>query len=249
MPRIICFTAPKGGCGSTFVCSSLALSLSQSGMSVLALDMCFEKGTLDFALGFQNDYVYTLSDVSDGTCSLCECAVTQGQLSFVRAGYEKNNADINAIGDILKSSEYDYVLIDILSIGSDECDFVSDFADKLVIVTDPTHASCKICDIYLSEIDFSDISIVVNKIIPSYVKNNIQMTVDEVLDTLGIPLLGLVPWCPIAYAENTEFKDNYLNTAFSNIALRLGGDRVPAMEISKVYDCFKLSRNLTKGRK
>ncbi len=250
MPEVIVFTAPKGGCGSTFVCSSLALSLSQSGMSVLAVDMCFERGTLDFALGFHNDYVYTLSDVSEGTCNLCETAVTQGQLSFVRAGYEKNNADIYAFKDILCSCHYDYVLIDIPGFDRDIRDKVLDFADRLVIVTKPMEDSCKMCDMYLSDIDFSDISLVVNKIIPSYVKTGVQMTVDEVLDTLCIPLLGLVPWCPTAdvVMGDTDIEDTQLNTAFSNIALRIGGERVPAMEIAKVYDCFRLNRNLTKGR-
>ena len=143
MPQVIAFTSPKGGCGSTFVCSSLALSLSQSGMSVLAADMCFERGTLDFALGFQNDYVYTLSDVLEGTCSLCESAVAQGQLSFVRAGYEKNNVNINDFKDILCNCEYDYVLIDIPSFDRDIRDSVLSFAHKLVIVTEPMQASCK----------------------------------------------------------------------------------------------------------
>ncbi len=250
MPQVIAFTSPKGGCGSTFVCSSLALSLSQGGMSVLAVDMCFERGTLDFALGFQNDYVYTLLDVSEGACSLSESAVTQGQLSFIRAGYEKNNADINTFMDILCGCQYDYVLIDIPGFDRDIGDSVFSFAKRLVIVTEPMEASCKMCDVYLSDIGFSDISLIVNKIIPSYVKTGVQMTVDEVLDTLCVPLLGLVPWCPTAdvVMGGADIKDTQLNTAFSNIALRIGGDRVPAMEIARVYDCFRLNRNLTKGR-
>lgn len=249
MPQIICFTSPKGGCGSTFVCSMLAFSLSKGGNNVLAVDMCYEKGTLDFALGFQNDYVYTLSDVSDGICTLSECTVTQGQLSFARAGYEKNTADTIALGDILKKCEYDYVLIDISGFDRDITDVALGFSDKLIIVTDPAEASCKICDMYLNSIDFSDISLVINKIIPSYVKIGIQMTVDEILDTLCISLLGLVPWSPAISTADAEYKDTCLNTAFSNIASRLCGNTVPAMDFSGVGDYFRFGKNLMKGRK
>ena len=101
MPRIITFTAPKGGCGSTFVSASLCYMFVQKSQRVLALDMCFERCTLDSALGFQNDYVYTLKDVTDGECTLKEAVCSFDGVDFVRCGYEKDCPDYEKIADVL----------------------------------------------------------------------------------------------------------------------------------------------------
>ena len=68
MPEIVAFVSPKGGCGATSVCGLLWYALSDLGYKVLGLDMCFEDGSLDFFLGKESEYIYTLFDVLDGNC-------------------------------------------------------------------------------------------------------------------------------------------------------------------------------------
>ena len=39
MSEIIAFSSPKGGCGATFVCAGVWLSLARKGVSVFASDL------------------------------------------------------------------------------------------------------------------------------------------------------------------------------------------------------------------
>ena len=112
MPKTVCFSSPKGGCGATFVCGGVAFYLAKLGYRVLAVDMCFEKGTLDYILGFQNDYIYTLDDVADGVCTLEEAVVCQDNLSFIKYGYEFDSNTFEFPTEILENSDFDYVFLD-----------------------------------------------------------------------------------------------------------------------------------------
>jgi len=245
MPRIITFTAPKGGCGSTFVSASLCYMFVQKSQRVLALDMCFERCTLDSALGFQNDYVYTLKDVTDGECTLKEAVCSFDGVDFVRCGYEKDCPDYEKIADVLKNSDYDFVIIDMPSFDDDIKEGVLSFSDQLVLVTDTSSVSQKMCDLYIKDTYFENTLLVVNKIIPSYIKMGIHMTLDEIVDAVGVSPIGLIEWSPcvdIVLKNGTVsgLYESRLYCAFSNIALRLMGERIPAMDITRVYDCFKI---------
>jgi len=250
MPQIIAFTSPKGGCGSSFVCASLWYILAAKGKKVMALDMCFEKCTLDSALGFQNDYVYTLSDVMEGSCSMEDAASYMGNSSFLRTDYERNHIDYDRVLQLLKESDYDYILIDMLPFSGDIAKGVLSFSDELIIVSDCTSVSAGLCDTFLNNIDSVKTRLIINKIIPSYIKAGIHFTADELLDMLGIELLGLVPYdeCVEIILKNgisNGLGKELLCEVFDNIALRLMGERVPAFDITG-----KKTRNfLVKGRK
>lgn len=254
MPQIIAFTSPKGGCGATFVCVSVCRMLAEKSHTVLALDMCFDKCTLDFALGFQNEYVYTFSDVIRGDCSFSD-AVCRGYGDFLRADYERDLFDYNRAAEILKNSSYEYVLIDVSSVYDEAPNKVAAFADKLVLVTDPAPVSARLCQSISERIgDICDICVVINKIVPYYIRDGIHLTVDEVLDSVGYPLLGLVPWdyaAEFVLANASETMDDYLSlkNPFSNIADRICGERVAACDMEAFFKDGRIYKYLTKGRK
>ncbi len=250
MTRIIAFTSPKGGCGSSFVCASLWYILTAKGKKVMALDMCFEKCTLDFALGFQNDYVYTLSDVLSDCCSIEEAAVHAGDSSFLRCDYEQRQLCYDRLAELIKDTDYDFVLIDMPSFSDDVVRGVLSFTDELVVVSDCTAASAKLCDLFLTGVGSVRTRLVINKIIPPYIKEGIHHTADELLDMLGIELLGLVPHdetAEIVLKDGTScgLKTEMFCEVFGNIALRLMGERVPACDITGK----KTRKILVKGRK
>ena len=79
------------------------------------------------------------------------------------------------------------------------------------------------------------------------------MNVDEIIDTLCCPLLGLVPWDVTAQALLKDGMENIGNhgtfaKCFSNIAKRILGQRQPAYEFSEFCKNDKLYKYLTKGR-
>ena len=250
MPKIITFLSPKGGGGATFCTAGVWNSLLSRDFKVLACDLCFEKCGLDVALGLKNDYVYTLSDAVVQRCTLDEALCTRGLGSFVRSDYEKDFFDTQGAFELLKNSDFDYILCDVADSDESFVNEVLSYTDTLVFVTEPGSLSVQMCERSASVYGFENTLVLVNKIIPTYIEKQIHLTIDEILDSIGYPLIGLVPWNPeteiiMKQGITQGIEDKNLSEAFSNISLRLMGQKVPAIDINKVYDCFKLGRKFS----
>lgn len=250
MAKVIAFTAPKGGSGATLCLAGVWSSFVDKSVEVLACDMCFERCGLDLALGFNNDYVYTLSDAVSGDCSFEETLCKKGSGSFIRCDYEKDFFDVSAAFEILKNSDFKYIFCDLTDRDEDFVKEVLKFTDTLVLVTEPGKLSVQLCERSAGVYDFTDTRVIVNKIIPTYIQKGIHLTIDEILDSIGYPLLGLVPWtyeAEIIYRQGiiNSMEDKSLKEAFANIASRIEGQRVCAQEFKKVYDCFKPGRKFS----
>ena len=81
------------------------------------------------------------------------------------------------------------------------------------------------------------IRIVVNRVRPSLIRQGIMGNIDDIMDEVGIPLLGVVPEDEnvISYGSNgkclIKHKKGGASTAFCNIAQRIDGVRLPIMRI------------------
>ena len=254
MAKVVVFTSPKGGCGATFACALTANMLAESSQKVLALDMCFEKCTLDFALGFQNEYVYTLTDVIDGQSTLDE-ALCRGKVDFLRADYEDSFFEFEKAEDVLKDAKYDFILIDTQAFNKRSVQSLCDFADKIVAVTDCTPVSSKLTQSFTDNMSNTEnIFILINKIVPYYIRDGFHFTVDELLDSIGYPLLGLIPWDCGAELITTDSASTIndfpaLKEIFSNISKRLLGQKVSACDIEDIFKSGITHKYFTKGRK
>lgn len=248
MPEFIAFVSPKGGCGATFACAGVWQAFAKKGARVLAVDLCGRRCALDFALGFQNDSVYNVSDVTNGKCGLEEavcCSSLGGHACFLRGDADAAVVDILKLKTVLSKTDFEYVLIDV---GCDENSaLIMDHADKNIIVTDCTEVSVRMCDAFASGVDWKKSYIIINKIIPSYIKNKLMPNADDIVDGIGLRPLGLVPWSPDAVmlygcsAEKT-FYDKNLCEAFDNISVRIMGDSAAAIDFNMNYDCFKIKK-------
>ena len=147
MNRIIALASPKGGCGSSFVCANLWYSLLGAGHKVLALDMGYENSGLDYALGFQNDYIYTLGDVICGNCTLEEALVTSPKAEqgfYMRADYEYTFQNFDKIRSLLENTDFEYILADVSGISLKELD--SHICDTIIYVTEPSEVAVHISE-------------------------------------------------------------------------------------------------------
>ncbi len=255
MPKVIAFLSMKGGCGATFVCAGVWHALSQKSYKVLALDMCFEKCTLDFALGFNNDYVYTLTDVIEGNLGVEEAISSDSVGSFLRAGYEKDDFDYDKASRIIKNTSYDYILMDVSGYCEEDAKTALSVADEIMLVTDCTPVCARFSlDFVQSMGDRDNISIIINKIVPYMIRDGIHLTIDEVLDYIGCHLKGLIPWdCGAEFilAGEDGGLENYpsLKASFGNLASRITGEVVPACDIEAFFKNSTTYKYLMKGRK
>ncbi len=247
MPEIVAFVSPKGGCGATSVCGLLWYALSDLGYKVLGLDMCFEDGSLDFFLGKESDYIYTLFDVLDGNCQFNDIC-TSDESSFLRGGYDEIGFGYAKAGEILKKSGYDYILADCRP-GA-----VPEFADRIVLVTDTSPVSVRFCEEFAGNISDKPVSVVINKIVPRFIDDRLHLTVDEIMDTTGCNLLGLVPMdMYVNYIPRDSVNRNIdiscLYSCALNIASRITGKSIPAYDIDGFFRSGRAYKYFAKGRK
>lgn len=254
MAQVVVFTSPKGGSGATFACALTGLMLAESSKRVLALDMCFDRCTLDFALGFQNEYIYTLADVLNGDATLEE-AVCTGRVDFLRSDYEVGTFPCEKAMEVLRETDYDFILIDTQSFNKEFVQKLCAFSDKTIVVTDCTPVSSKIVQAFTDSLEDTDnIFVLINKIVPYYIRDGVHLTADDVIDSTGYPLLGLIPWdCSSQFvtAETFGITNEFpaLKEAFSNIANRLLDKKVPACDIEQFFKSGITYKYFMKGRK
>jgi len=246
MPEFIVFVSPKGGSGATFTCAGTWQAFAKKGRKILAVDLGGRRCALDFALGFQNDSVYNVSDVLDESCTLkeamCQSSV-YGNAFFLR-GSSDEKLDEEKLIKTLSKTDFEYVLIDVQC--NENIYSLLNFADKVMVVTDCTDVSVKICDAFSSELDWNKSYTVINKVIPSYIENKLMPNLDEITDGIGLRPIGLIPWHPDALliysGKEEKFSNKSLAEVFDNIFLRIIGESVPAADFKINYECFKTKK-------
>ena len=97
-------------------------------------------------------------------------------------------------------------------------------------------------------------SLIINRLNPALVKNNDMLSAEDVLDLLGIQLIGIVPEDEsVIIGSNrgapvvTDAKSR-AGQAFRNIAKRIQGQDVPFMDLDQQSGLWKSIQRIT-GRK
>src|SRR5262249_42193407 len=97
-------------------------------------------------------------------------------------------------------------------------------------------------------------ALIINRLNPALVKQHDMLSAEDVLDLLGIPLIGIVPedegvivgsnrGVPVAQDPKSR-----AGQAFRNIAKRLKGEEVPFMDFDKQSGLWDRLQKMT-GRK
>ena len=82
MGEVIVITSGKGGVGKTTITANLGIALSKLGKSVIAIDTDIGLRNLDVVMGLENQIVYNLVDVLEGTCRLRQITATPMHTAF-----------------------------------------------------------------------------------------------------------------------------------------------------------------------
>ena len=136
-------------------------------------------------------------------------------------------------------SAYDWVLIDAPAGLGRGFQLATGFADEAIVVTlaDPASQrdAARATELLLAKRDIP-VRMAVNRVSPKLFAK-MQSTVDDVMDLVGLPLLGLVPEDPsvvLAAAAGRlliDFTEQGAARACRNLALRLEGRRVALMKL------------------
>ena len=265
MTRIIVVTSGKGGVGKTTCTSNLGMALAQRGKKVVVVDADFGLRNLDLLLGLENRIVFTALDVLAGECKIEKALVKdkrQPNLAMLAAAQNRSKESItpDQMKELVQGlkGKCDFVLIDCPA--GIEMGFQNAIAaaKEAIVVTTPEISAVRDADRVVGLLEANDIKnvkLLVNRLKAAMVQEDQMMSVQDVLDILAIPLLGVIPDDErVIVSANRgeplvlEQKLSLAGIAFSNVARRILGEKVPFMDLSAPHDdLFSRLRRLLRG--
>ena len=245
MGTAIMITSGKGGTGKTTLTAGISSCLAAIGLRVLCIDMDIGLRNLDISLGMSDRTVMDFSDVVEGRCTLergvASHPVIKG-LDLLTAPMRLPSEQISSdrMRQFIQQAKqsYDYVMIDSpAGIGSG-FQLALSGADRVIVVTTNDPSSLRDAQRAVGEISrtHGQIHLVMNRIQPKLMKQ-LHTTIDDAMDTAGLPLLGVVPedsQVSLALGEGTPLvlaSRHGAAVACLNIARRIHGERIPLMKI------------------
>lgn len=245
MGTAIVVTSGKGGTGKTTLTAGISSCLAAIGRRVLCIDMDIGLRNLDISLGMTDRVIMDFSDVVEGRCTLERGAAAHpviDGLYLLTAPMRLPAGRISPqqMARFLEQAKgsFDYVLIDSpAGIGSGFQLAVAG-ADRAVVVTTNDPSALRDAQRAVAELSkiLPDIHLVMNRIQPKVLKR-LHTTIDDAMDTAGLPLLGVVPEDPQVTLALGAGQPLVLASrkgaavACLNIARRIDGQRIPLMKI------------------
>src|SRR5579863_5143005 len=258
--RVITITSGKGGVGKTTTTANLGTALAMQGKKVVVVDSDIGLRNLDAVLGLENRIVYDLVDVVEGQCRLRQALIKDKRMPELYLLPAAQTRDKNAVNSVQMEQlctqlrqEFDYVVID--SPAGIEQGFRNAIvgADEIIIVANPEMASVRDADRIIGLVEAAgkpEPRLVLNRLRPEMVRRGDMMDVADVLEVLGIDLLGIIPEDeniiiainngePIVYDKRTKAGRAYLNAA-----QRILGEEVPLEEVTETTSLMERLRRL-----
>lgn len=201
MGELIAVLSGKGGTGKTSVCAGLATALAVNGNRVLCVDCDVGLRNLDISLGMSECGALSFLDICSGGYKLSQATAhpKYPSLHFLTAPVNcpPEQIDMAAFGAFLDEARksFSYVFLDAPAGVDAGFKLAASFADRCVIVTGPSPAAirdaARVGEI-LELMGKSDARLVVNRVSKPVIKA-MALTIDDVMDGTGLPLLGIIP--------------------------------------------------------
>lgn len=242
----IAVVSGKGGTGKTSFVSGVGSALAMQGYKVLCIDCDTGLRNLDLSLGLSDKALMDFTDVAQERCTLDQAVVQHDMiknlylLTAPMHRYRKPVQKVemyNLLYDVRK--QFDYCLLDSpagLGVGFT---LATCFADRAIVVTNTDLSSLRDAQhtvMDLEKFPRGTLHLVVNRVRKKMLRR-MHTTIDDAIDTSGLPLIGIVPEddaIPLALNQNTPLllcDHGTAAHAYQNIALRMTGHRVPLLRL------------------
>ena len=233
----------KGGTGKTSVCAGIAGCLAAEGQRVLCIDMDMGLRNLDISLGMRETAALPFTAVMRGEYAPLDAArhpqIENLFLLTAPVNEAPEELDAEAFGGMLQTlrTQYDWVLLDAPAGVGAGFRLAAQFADRVLVVSNGDPASLRdagrVAELLFHD-DGAEIRLVVNRVSPKLFRK-MRATVDDVMDSVGLPLLAVIPEdenVMLAAAENTAlalYSAKGASRACLHAARRLCGRKMPLL--------------------
>ena len=252
--KAIVVTSGKGGVGKTTTTANVGAALAQLGEKVVVIDTDVGLRNLDVVMGLEGRVVYDLIDVFEGRCKLKQALIRDKRVENLHLLAASQTRDKSALSEermqetvqkLIDEEEFDRILIDSPAGIESGFQTAASAAQGALVVVNPEVSSVRDADRIIGLLEargITEVKCIINRLRPEMVKRGDMLEVDDVLEILGIKLIGLVPedeqiivstnlGSPISL-ENGKSK---AGEAFRSIAKRVQGQDIPhaALESKK----------------
>lgn len=242
MARVIVVTSGKGGVGKSSVCVNVASHLANNGYRVCLIDADLGLKNLDVMLGIESRVVFDIQDVINGVVTLNKALVRDKRIDNLYLLPACKSIDVTKINfsylekivvDLKK--EFDFVFID--SPAGIERGFYNAIrtASEAIVVVNNDITSIRDADKVIGILNSQsilDTKLVMNKVNLKKIDADITISINDVVDLLNIPLLGVIYEDESIIKSNNSGiplimdKKNIINKCYYNISKRLTGQDV-----------------------
>lgn len=251
MSKVVVVTSGKGGVGKTTSSASLGAALAQAGQKVVVVDFDVGLRNLDLVMGAERRVVFDLVNVVQGDAKLAQALIRDKRvdtLSLLPASQtrDKDALTEEGVGRVIDDlrEQFDWVICDSPAGIEKGATLAMRYADLAVVVTNPEVSSVRDSDRIIGLLDSKtqraesgeriEKHLLLTRYDPARAAKGEMMSVDDVLEILAIPLLGIVSESPdVLSASNVGCPVTLHNPgspaaqAYSEAARRLMGDNVP----------------------
>ncbi|PMD67740.1 septum site-determining protein MinD [Companilactobacillus nuruki] len=241
----IVVTSGKGGVGKTTTTANVSTVLASLGKKVCMVDLDIGLRNLDAVMGLTNRIVYDIVDVAQHRVVVSQALVRdprfEDKLYLLAASQfaDKYVLDKESVGRIIEElkQRFDFVMIDCPAGIEYGFQNAVSIADGALVVINPEVASISDADRVVGILENMNMPItphlIINRIRRNMVNDGTSMKIDNIVNHLGIPLLGIVvDEDKVITASNTgrtvvldETSD--AGHSYRNIAKRMLGENIP----------------------
>jgi septum site-determining protein MinD len=262
--QVITLCSGKGGVGKTTAVANIAVALALEGSRVVCVDGDIGLRNLDVVMGLENRIVYDVVDVIEGRCKLRQAMIRDKHLPQLHLIPAAQTRDKNAVSpsDMVRlckelRADQDFILID--SPAGIERGFRNAIApaDRVFVVTNPEVSAVRDADRVIGLLEADEKrspALIINRLNANLVRQNDMLSADDVIDLLGVALIGIVPedesvivsanhGTPVAQDPKSR-----AGQAFRNIAKRVRGEEVPFMDMDRQAGLWNRLQKMT-GRR
>ncbi len=251
MSKVIVVTSGKGGVGKTTSAAALSAGLAKRGKKTCVIDFDVGLRNLDMIMGCERRVVFDFINVIQGDAKLKQALIKDRRLDnlFILPTSQTRDKDAltqEGVEKVLNElrEEFDYIVCDSPAGIERGAQMAMYFADEAVVVTNPEVSSVRDSDRMLGLLnsktaraergDGSAVPahLLLTRYDPKRIENGEMMTVEDVLEILAIPLLGVVPESPaVLRASNVGVPvvlgdSSRAGTAYEEAVGRLIGEQI-----------------------
>ncbi|GHD99308.1 site-determining protein [Allgaiera indica] len=261
--KVIVITSGKGGVGKTTSSAAIGAGLAKRGHKTVVIDFDVGLRNLDMIMGCERRVVYDFINVIQGEAKLKQALIRDKRVDtlYVLPTSQTRDKDaltqegVEAVLNELRE-EFDYIICDSPAGIERGAQLAMYFADEAVVVTNPEVSSVRDSDRVLGLLNSKTkraaeegaepikAQVLLTRYDRARIEKGEMMTVDDVLEILAVPLLGIVPESPAVLkasnvgvpvvldepsAASQAYEDAVARLIGEEVEMRVDGERKPGL--------------------